>query len=143
MTRTYLVVGVLVVFAILFLNSPLQAQRADRAVITGVVTDPTGSAISGATVKIKNEGTGVETVLTTNGAGAYSSPLLILGSYKVTVDHAGFKTAVNSGILLTGAETVRQDVALTVGSVSESVEVTANSWWPVDGDGELFRRCSF
>src|SRR5258707_2978558 len=126
MTRTYLVVGILVAM-VLSLSSPLQAQRADRAVISGVVTDSTGSALAGATVKIKNVGTGVETALTTNASGAYSSPLLILGSYSVTVDHPGFKTSVNSGILLTGAETVRQDVTLAVGSVSESVEVQANS----------------
>ncbi len=127
MTRAYFVVGALVVASILCLSNSLHAQRADRAVISGVVTDPTGSALAGATVKIKNVGTGVETALTTNAAGAYSSPLLILGSYSVTVDHPGFKTSVKSGILLTGAETVRQDITLAVGSVSESVEVQSSA----------------
>ncbi len=122
MKRTYLVVGLL--FA-LGLSIPLLAQRADRAIITGVVTDPTGSAVVGATVKVRNQGTGVETVLTTNGAGAYNSPLLVLGSYSVTVDHEGFKASVSQGIELTGAETVRHDVTLAVGSVTESVEVKA------------------
>jgi len=122
MKRTYLVVGLL--FA-LGLSIPVLAQRADRAIITGVVTDPTGSAVVGATVKVRNQGTGVETVLTTNGAGAYNSPLLVLGSYSVTVDHEGFKASVSQGIELTGAETVRHDVTLAVGSVTESVEVKA------------------
>ncbi len=126
MIRTYVAMGALVVATILSLAGPLHAQRADRGVITGVVTDTTGSALPGATVKIKNVGTGVETVLTTNDSGAYSSPLLILGTYLVTVDHSGFKTSVSSGIVITGAETVRQDVALTVGSVSESIEVVAS-----------------
>ncbi len=126
MTRTYLVVGLLVV-AVLSLSIPLTAQRADRSVITGVVTDSSGAAVVGANVKIKNEGTGVETPLTTNAAGAYTSPLLILGSYSVRVEHPGFKTSIVSGIVLTGAETFRQDVTLAVTSVAESVEVQANA----------------
>src|SRR5438067_3614800 len=126
MLRTYLAVGTLAVATILFLANPLYAQRSDRGTITGVVTDTTGSSLAGATVKIKNLGTGVETILTTNASGAYSSPLLILGTYSITVDHPGFKASVSSGIVITGAETVRQDIALAVGSVSESVEVVAS-----------------
>src|SRR5881396_1004219 len=117
----------LAVFCVLCLSTPLVAQRADRGIITGVVSDPTGSSLGGATVKIRNEGTAVETVLTTNAAGAYSSPPLVLGSYSVTVDHSGFKTAVRSGILLQGAGTIREDVSLAVGSVTESVEVKAEA----------------
>ena len=127
MTRFCLAVCALAVICVLCLSVPLVAQRADRGIITGVVTDPTGSSLAGATVKIRNEGTTVETVLTTNAAGAYSSPPLVLGSYSVTVDHSGFKTAVRSGILLQGAETIRQDMTLAVGSVMESVEVKAEA----------------
>src|SRR4029077_5359307 len=70
---------------------------------------------------------GVETVLTTNDAGAYTTPPLVLGTYSVNVDHSGFKTAVNSGILLSGGEIVRQDVVLQIGAVTESVEVKAGA----------------
>src|SRR5438045_1513646 len=126
MTRSYLVMAVLVV-SVLCLSSSSSAQRADRAIISGVVTDATGSAVAGATVKIRNLGTGVENTFTTNGAGAYTTPPLVLGTYSVTVDHQGFKTAESTGILLTGAETVRHDVALAVGAVTEKVEVTAES----------------
>jgi hypothetical protein len=125
--RSYLVVGLSIVLAILCLSGLLLAQRSDRGIITGIVTDPTGSSVTGATVKVRDEGTGVETALVTNDAGAYTTPPLVLGSYSVTVDHAGFKTAVNSGILLQGAETIRKDVVLAVGSVSESVEVKAGA----------------
>src|SRR3954471_23228630 len=126
MIKSYLAVGALAVATILSLANPLYAQRADRGVITGVVTDTTGSALAGATVKIKNLGTGVETTLTTNESGAYSSPLLILGNYSVTVDHPGFKSSVSTGIVITGAATVRQDITLAVGSTTESVEVVAS-----------------
>jgi hypothetical protein len=111
------------VLVFLGFNTPLLAQRADRATISGVVTDNQGAAVPGATVTIKNEGTGVETVLTTNEAGLYTSPPLVLGTYSVTVDLAGFKKAVSSGILLQGGGAIRQDMALQVGDLTESIEV--------------------
>jgi hypothetical protein len=125
--KAYRAVGLCVLISVLCLSGLLQAQRSDRGIITGIVTDPTGSSVAGATVKVRNEGTGVETALTTNDAGAYATPPLILGTYSVTVDHAGFKTSVNSGIMLQGAESIRKDVTLAVGSVSESVEVKAGA----------------
>jgi carboxypeptidase family protein len=121
-TRPHLVVPAIVV-AIFCFSSPLLAQRADRAVLSGVVTDDQAAAVPGATVTIKNEETGVETVLLTNSAGAYTSPPLVLGRYSVTVDLPGFKKMVSPGIRLEGGGAIRHDVALQVGSVTESVEV--------------------
>src|SRR5688572_33335915 len=99
------------------------AQRSDRAAISGVVTDDQGAGVPGASVTIRNEATGVEVVLTTNDSGAYASPPLVLGRYSVTVDLTGFKKMVSSGILLQGGDTIRQDIALQVGDLAESVEV--------------------
>jgi hypothetical protein len=81
--------------------------------------------VVGAGVRVLNEGTGVETVLVTNSAGAYTTPPLTLGTYTVTVDHTGFKRSVSPGIVLEGAETIRRDIALALGTVTESVEVKA------------------
>ena len=53
--RAYQVVGLRVVFAVLCLSGLLLAQRSDRGIITGIVTDPTGSSVTGATVKVRNE----------------------------------------------------------------------------------------
>ncbi|HBY60531.1 MAG TPA: hypothetical protein DEH78_11965 [Solibacterales bacterium] len=103
----------------------LWAQRSDRASITGIVTDPSGNAAAGITVKVRNDNTGVETPLVTNAAGAYTSPLLVLGTYTVTVEAPGFKTAVFTGIDLSGGQVYRQDAVLQLGSVSESVTVSA------------------
>ena len=125
--RSYLAVGLRVILAVLCLSALLLAQRSDRGIITGIVTGPTGSSVPGATVKVRNEATGVATALVSNDAGAYTTPPLVLGSYSVTVDHAGFKTSLNSGIMLLGAETIRKDVTLVIGSVSESVEVKAGA----------------
>lgn len=116
-----------VVFALLCLSlctaTPLLAQRADRAVISGVVTDEQGSAVPGATVTVRNEETGVETVLVTNAAGAYTTPPLVLGRYTVTVDLTGFKKSVTPGILLQGGDQIRNDVTMQVGAITETVEV--------------------
>src|SRR5262245_13190428 len=108
----------------LSLASPLLAQRSDRAVISGVVSDPQGSAAPGATVTIRNDDTGVETNLVTNAAGAYTTGQLVLGRYSVKVNIAGFKTATSSGILLRAGDVVRHDVLLTIGEMAESVEVS-------------------
>ena len=101
MTRFHVVAARPVLVALglgLCLSSPLLAQRSDRGVIGGVVTDPQGGALPGATVTVRNEATGVENVLTTNSAGAYTTSPLVLGPYSVTVNIAGFKKAVTSGI---------------------------------------------
>ncbi len=113
--------------AILLLSSPLIAQRADRATVTGLVTDPTGSDVVGAVVKVRNDETGVVTELITNEAGAYSSPSLVLGTYTITVEQSGFKTAVRPGLRLVGGQVSRQDVVLELGQVSEQVTVAASA----------------
>jgi hypothetical protein len=114
----------------LFVSGPAMAQRSDRGVIGGVVTDPQGAALPGATVTVRNEATGVETVLTTNSAGNYTTNPLVLGPYSVTVNLTGFKKAVASGINLGPGDVIRHDVALQLGEVSETVEVTGGE--PLD-----------
>jgi len=99
------------------------AQFADRAIITGVVTDASGAAVPDARVTITDKGTGVQTVVGTNSAGNYSTPPLILGTYRVDVSKEGFKGFFREGITLTGGVTYRQDAKLEVGQVTETVEV--------------------
>jgi hypothetical protein len=123
MTRSFSHVAAAVVCLSLCSSSPLLAQRADRAIVSGVVSDAQGSAVPGATVTVRNEATGVESVLVTNAAGAYTTTPLVLGTYSVTVDLTGFKRAVTSGILLQGGDQVRHDVTMQVGSLTETVEV--------------------
>ncbi|HKW18475.1 MAG TPA: TonB-dependent receptor [Terriglobales bacterium] len=106
-----------------FTSHSAYAQFADRAVITGVVTDASGAAIADAKVTVTNEGTGAQTAVGTNSAGNYSTPPLTLGSYRVDIEKQGFKVYSRPGIVLTGAVTYRQDAKLDVGSVTETVEV--------------------
>lgn len=108
------------------LASPVLAQRADRATISGVVGDAQGGGVPGATVTVRNEETGVNSVLLTNAAGAYTTPPLVLGLYSITVDLTGFKKAVSSGIRLQGGDSFRQDFTLQVGDLTESIEVRSS-----------------
>src|SRR4051812_37401192 len=108
-------------------SSVLLSQRADRATVTGIVTDPSGHSIPGANVKVKSDDTGVNTDLTTNDSGVYSSPSLVLGVYTISVEAAGFKTTVSAPIRLVGGQVFRQDVALELGAVTDRVTVSASA----------------
>ena len=116
--------GVLLLGAmVVFVGQSAYAQFADRAVITGIVTDSSGSAIPDAKVTIIDENTGAKIVVGTTTAGNYSTPPLILGTYTVQVEKDGFKTSTTKGIIVTGGQTYRQDVKLEVGAVTQSVTV--------------------
>ena len=103
------------------------AQLADRAVITGVVTDPSGAAIPDARVTITDEQTSVKTIVGTNSAGNYSTPPLILSTYRVEVEKPGFKVFSQAGNALTGGQTVRVDAKLDIGATTETVRVEAGA----------------
>jgi hypothetical protein len=112
--------------SLLTLAGLLFGQGQDRGLITGLVSDKTGSAIPQATVTITNEATGDKIVIDTSSAGNYTTTPLILGKYKLQVEKTGFKTFVAEGVTVNTA-TVRLDAALDVGRVSETVEVQASN----------------
>jgi Carboxypeptidase regulatory-like domain len=118
--------SVLTAGSILALAGLLFGQGQDRGVITGLVTDKSGSAVTQANVTVINEATGDKIVVDTSSAGNFTTPPLILGNYKVQVEKAGFKMFVATGVAVATA-TVRLDAALDVGSVTETVEVQASS----------------
>jgi hypothetical protein len=104
------------------------AQGSQTGGITGVVTDPQGAVVPGATVDIVNEKTDkAERRASTNADGGYSATLLPPGTYRVEVTAKNFKKTVVTGVEVRITETARQDVALTVGGVSETVEVQAEA----------------
>ena len=65
------------------------------AEITGLVTDPAGAAVSGASVTITNKATGANRNATTNSEGLYSFPSLPPGTYELKVEQTGFKISLN------------------------------------------------
>src|SRR5271166_5123016 len=109
-----------------FAATSLFAQ-VDRAVLEGTVTDQTGAAIVGASVKLVAAETGITEERRTNSDGYYRIPGLAVGRYSVTVTDSGFKTHVTRGVILQVGQTRTLDVRLEVGAVAEKVEVTATT----------------
>jgi hypothetical protein len=107
---------------LLFSSTPLRAQVAG-ATLSGAITDAQGGAVIGAKISARNGATGVSTDTTTNSAGTYSIVNLLPANYDVSVSAMGFRTAVSKVTLTVGAKQ-EMTVTLTVGEVSQTVEVT-------------------
>ena len=116
----------LAIAALLAFPHAILAQRS-TATIRGTVADATRSSLPGALVTAKNDATGLTRTATTNDAGLYSIAELPVGLYTVQVEFAGFKTAVRTGLTLNVADDRAVDFELQPGSVSETVQVEANS----------------
>ena len=114
----------LVGVAMLGRTSTAMAQATSGS-ITGFVTDQVGAVIPQAKVSVTDEGTGIVTQATTDGAGFYNVTNLIAGNYTVTVEAAGFKTFSKQHIQLQIDSTVKADAHLEPGAVTEQVTVTA------------------
>ncbi len=110
--------------ALLCLPILMFGQSSD-AVVVGIITDASGAAVSGATVSAVNSATGVSRNVTTNETGAYRIGPLVPGTYEVRTTLSGFKSKVQSNVILETGATVKIDVSLEVGDVSERIEVTA------------------
>ena len=95
--------------------------------ISGTVKDGTGAVLPAAKLVLLNEETGISRTVQTDSAGRYSGPLLGLGNYRVTVSMEGFQTQVRSGIVLTVGREAIVDLVLSVGAVTETVEVTGEA----------------
>jgi hypothetical protein len=95
--------------------------------ITGTVTDMKGAAISGVTVTVQNEGTGIAFPAKTNDTGLYRAPLLQPGNYDVTAVQPGFATVQNKGIQVEVGGTVRIDIQMPVATQQTQVTVTTEA----------------
>jgi outer membrane receptor protein involved in Fe transport len=95
--------------------------------IHGTVTDPTGAAIAGARVTALLDERGTTRELSTAPTGDYVFPSLAIGTYTITIEAQGFKVFRRSSVTLTTEQNVRIDVRLEVGSLTESVVVSAEA----------------
>jgi len=112
-----------VVFLLLAHSPCLYAQAVGA--ITGTVTDPSGAVIPGAKVTATRVETGVSQFTVTSGAGTYTIPRLVVGTYNVTAEASGFKTGTAQGITLDVAQQREVDFKLALAGVTAEVEVTA------------------
>ncbi len=95
--------------------------------LLGTILDPTGAGIPGAQVTITNQDTGIVAKLETDTVGNYLAPSLPPGVYTVKVEATGFRSAISTDNRVNIAQPTRVDIRLEVGTVSESIEVKANT----------------
>ncbi|HKE20997.1 MAG TPA: TonB-dependent receptor [Bryobacteraceae bacterium] len=109
--------------AVLTLVALPSTAQMDRAVLTGVVTDPSKGVIAGAKVIAHSAATGIEYPATTNSAGVYTLTGLAVGAYTASVSASGFETLQVKSFTLEVGETRTLNPTLAVGSVSSNVTV--------------------
>ena len=97
------------------------------AQISGTVSDQTGAVLPGAEITATQTDTGVARMTVSNETGSYVLPNLPLGPYRVEVALPGFRTFVQTGVVLQVNSSPVINAKLEVGQVSEQVEVQANA----------------
>src|SRR5262249_23074285 len=99
----------------------------DAGQIAGFIQDASGAFVPGATIVATNEGNGEEHHAITNESGHYVFPNLVVGIYTISAQAKGFNTSVRKGVKLSAADHLSVDIPLTVGSVTQAVEVNASA----------------
>src|SRR6185437_13359057 len=97
------------------------------ATLTGTVTDPSGAAVNGASIRAEQKATGFTRFATTNLRGQFVFEELAPGTYSVSAHKDGFRDAVADGVSLAVNQTSNQNFQLTIGSSHDSVTVTATA----------------
>ena len=98
--------------------------QAGRGSISGLVTDPSGAVVPGASVTLLNHATGVTQHTVTTAAGLYSFVSLNPGAYQVTASMKGFQSAAVDNVTVTVDQVSTVNIALRVGSVTDTVTVS-------------------
>ena len=101
--------------------------QSDRGTITGTISDPAGAVVPGASIVAVHAETGAQYETVSTATGNYTISSLPVGVYNLRVDAPGFSRFTQQGITVEVAETARVDVALRVGTASESVTVSADA----------------
>ncbi len=111
-----LLLGLAALSVALLAQSPL-------GTVTGLVTDPSGSAVPNASIRLKNTATNVESSSASNDAGVYLFANVLPGDYELRVEAKGFKQLATSAFPVAAYRTVRTDLRIEVGDTANTVEV--------------------
>ena len=121
-----LAVGLCLCIGAMMLGSPVRAQSTFGS-ISGVVTDATGAAVPDAQVTLTSVATGAKQSVTTGGDGLYSFVNLHPGQYTIEAEKASFKHVKREAVDVQVEQSVRIDISMQVGAVSQIVEVTGET----------------
>jgi len=114
-----------VVVLILITSLPTLAQVS--ATLSGVVTDQTGAAISGATISVENLDTRAVRTVATDASGRYSVLGLSLGRFELRAKKEGFAEEKRTGIDLVVGQDATVDITLQIGAVSQQIVVEGDA----------------
>jgi len=114
-------------FILFAFTYPVRAQNIAVAEVDGRVTDPSGQSIVGAQVKLIETARDASHIAATDVSGRYFLPNLPVGSYRMEVTAPGFKTYIQTGIVLEVAHNIDIPVTMQIGAVTESIEISANA----------------
>src|SRR5437660_2827554 len=105
---------------------PLRGQTLTGTIL-GTISDQSHAVIQGAQVKITEINTNYRRTEVTNDSGFFAFANLDPGNFRVEVAHPGFRTVVRSNVALAPNSTIRVDVELTPGAVTETIDVTGEA----------------
>ena len=120
-------VAAVLAIGLVFLCSPMRLNAQALSGINGTVTDQSGAAIEGASVKITNVDTNVTRTIQTTSAGTFYITDLIPGTYDVRVEKSGFEASVQKGVTVVGGATSTANATLVPGAVATEVVINASS----------------
>ena len=123
MGRLFRAVG----FAVLLVLPLVAYGQAVNGSLVGNVTDPSGFVLPGVNVTITEVNTNISSSTVTNESGYYVFTNLKDGTYRVRTELSGFKRVLREGVVVQVNATVRVDLKMEVGTLEESVTVTAES----------------
>ena len=103
------------------------AQAQATAQITGTVKDPSGGVLPGASVSVTQTDTGFKREVVTDADGLFSFPSIPIGPYRLEVMLQGFRTSVQTGIMLQVNANPVVPVTMALGEVAETITVQANA----------------
>src|SRR5689334_11125419 len=117
---------ILIAFCWCSYRHPLSAQTVTGTIL-GTVQDQQGAVVAKANVSARNLETGTVRSAISDDGGNYRISSVPAGSYEISSSASGFKTEVRSGVLVTVGGDVSINFSLTVGAISEKVEVTGEA----------------
>src|SRR5262247_209648 len=115
--------GLLIAALMALLASAVALGQTPTATLSGVVRDASGALVPNVKITAKNASTGATRDTMTDNEGRYSLTNLGPGQYEVRAERNGFKTAAQSGVILTVGGAAVLDLTIQIGEVSEVVEV--------------------
>src|SRR5579872_5326668 len=125
--RSFSSVNWLVVLAIVLMGASTVFAQLPTGTILGLVKDSSGAVVPGANVTVRNVENGQTRNIVTEADGSYRVPALPVGNYEVRAEKQGFRAEVQSGLTLTVSQEAVINFTLEVGTVGQTVSVTAEA----------------